>query len=124
MTTLLGAAPGVVALVTSRTVLRVSGEHEFPVPTAPGAGRPGRTRTPRPAQQYASVRLFAERAHAAAADFELTSDNARTVAEICRRLDGLPLAIELAAARVRVLPPQALLARLDDRLGLLTGGAA
>ena len=123
VTTLLGAAPGVVALVTSRTVLRVSGEHEFPVPTAPGAaGRDGRA-TPRAAQQYASVRLFAERAHAAAADFELTSDNAGTVAEICRRLDGLPLAIELAAARIRVLPPQALLARLDDRLGLLTGGA-
>ena len=122
VTTLLGAAPGVVALVTSRMVLRVSGEHEFPVPTlpVPEAGTDG---DPASARQYASVRLFAERAHAAAADFELTSDNARTVAEICRRLDGLPLAIELAAARIRVLPPQALLARLDDRLGLLTDGA-
>ena len=122
VTTLLGAAPGVAALVTSRTVLRVSGEHEFPVPTLP-VPQAGTDADPATTQQYASVRLFAERAHAAAADFELTSDNAGTVAEICRRLDGLPLAIELAAARVRVLPPQALLARLDDRLRLLTGGA-
>ena len=122
VTTLLGAAPGVVALVTSRTVLRVSGEHEFPVPTLP-VPEAGTDADPATTQQYASVRLFAERAHAAAADFELTSDNAGTVAEICRRLDGLPLAIELAAARIRVLPPQALLARLGDRLGLLTDGA-
>jgi hypothetical protein len=75
------------------------------------------------AQAYASVRLFAERAHAAAPGFELTDGNAAAVAEICRRLDGLPLAIELAAAKVRLLPPQALLARLSDRMGLLTGGA-
>jgi hypothetical protein len=72
---------------------------------------------------YASVRLFAERAHAAAPAFELTGENAGAVAEICRRLDGLPLAIELAAARVRLLPPQAIVARLDDRMSLLTGGA-
>jgi len=119
---LLGAAPGVVALVTSRMVLRLSGEHEFPVPPLPvpqiGAGQDVAD-----ARRYASVRLFVERAHAASRDFELTSGNARAVAEICRRLDGLPLAIELAAARVRLLPPQALLARLDDRMGLLTGGA-
>jgi predicted ATPase len=119
---LLGAAPGVVALVTSRMVLRLSGEHEFPVPPLPvpqiEAGRDAAD-----ARRYASVRLFVERAHAASADFELTSGNAQAVAEICRRLDGLPLAIELAAARVRLLPPQALLARLDDRMGLLTGGA-
>ena len=69
------------------------------------------------------MRLFVERARAASAGFELTSGNAGAVAEICQRLDGLPLAIELAAARVRLLPPQALLARLDDRMGLLTGGA-
>ena len=69
------------------------------------------------------MRLFAERAHAAAPGFELTSENAEAVAEICRRLDGLPLAIELAAARVRLLPPQALLGLLDDRMSLLTGGA-
>src|SRR5260370_41286103 len=74
-------------------------------------------------QRCASVRLFVQRAQAASAGFELTSGNAGAVAEICRRLDGLPLAIELAAARVRLLPPQALLARLDDKMGLLTGGA-
>jgi predicted ATPase len=122
VSTLLAAAPGVAALVTSRTVLRLSGEHEFPVPPLP-VPQAGTGEDPASARQYASVRLFAERAHAAAADFELTSDNAGAVAEICRRLDGLPLAIELAAARVRLLPPQALLARIDDRLGLLTGGA-
>ena len=119
---LLGAAPGVVALVTSRMVLRLSGEHEFPVPTLPvppiGAGGDAAE-----VQRCASVRLFVQRAQAASAGFELTSGNAGAVAEICRRLDGLPLAIELAAARVRLLPPQALLARLDDRMGLLTGGA-
>ena len=119
---LLGAAPGVVALVTSRMVLRLSGEHEFPVPPLPvpplGAGGDAAE-----VQRCASVRLFVQRAQAASAGFELTSGNAGAVAEICRRLDGLPLAIELAAARVRLLPPQALLARLDDRMGLLTGGA-
>ena len=121
---LLAAAAGLVVLVTSRTVLRLSGEHEFPVaplPTPPAgtAGGPQLAGL----RGYASVRLFAERAHAAAPGFELTSENAEAVAEICRRLDGLPLAIELAAARVRLLPPQALLARLDDRMSLLTGGA-
>ncbi len=119
---LLGAAPGVVALVTSRMVLRLSGEHEFPVPPLPvppiGAGGDAAD-----VQRCASVRLFVQQAQAASAGFELTSGNAGEVAEICRRLDGLPLAIELAAARVRLLPPQALLARLDDRMGLLTGGA-
>src|SRR5580692_10994314 len=119
---LLGAAPGVVALVTSRMVLRLSGEHEFPVPPLPvpatGAGGDAAD-----VQRCASVRLFVQRAQAASAGFELTSGNAGAVAEICRRLDGLPLAIELAAARVRLLPPQALLARLDDKMGLLTGGA-
>ncbi len=119
---LLGAAPGVVGLVTSRMVLRLSGEHEFPVPPLPvppiGAGGDAAD-----VQRCASVRLFVQRAQAASAGFELTSGNAGAVAEICRRLDGLPLAIELAAARVRLLPPQALLARLNDRMGLLTGGA-
>ncbi len=120
---LLGAAPGVVVLVTSRMVLRLSGEHEFPVPplSVPPIGAGG-DRTD--VQRCASVRLFVQRAQAASAGFELTSGNAGAVAEICRRLDGLPLAIELAAARVRLLPPRRpLLARLDDRMGLLTGGA-
>jgi len=119
---LLSAAAGVVALVTSRTVLRLSGEHEFPVPPLPvphgGAGQDAAD-----VQRYPSVRLFVDRAQAASADFELTSANAGAVAEICRKLDGLPLAIELAAARVRLLPPPALLARLGDRMELLTGGA-
>jgi predicted ATPase len=121
---LLAAAAGLVVLVTSRTILRLRGEHEFPVaplPTPP-AGTAGGPQLA-DLRQYASVRLFVERAHAAAQGFELTSENAEAVAEICRRLDGLPLAIELAAARSRLLPPQALLARLDDRMSLLTGGA-
>jgi predicted ATPase len=119
---LLGAAPGLVVVVTSRAVLRLTGEHEFTVPAFPV---PPMGAVPEAAaiQQFASVRLFVERARAAAAGFELTSENAGAVAEICRRLDGLPLAIELAAAKVRILPPQALLARLADRMGLLTGGA-
>jgi predicted ATPase len=119
---LLGAAPGLVVLVTSRTVLRLSGEHEFPVPALPvppaGVGR-----DPADLQRYASVSLFVERARAVAPGFELTDANAGAVAEICRRLDGLPLAIELAAARVRLLPPQALASRLDQRFSVLTGGA-
>jgi predicted ATPase len=118
---LLAAAPGLKMLVTSRSMLRLSGEHEFPVPPLPvpaaGAARDAGT-----AGRYASVRLFTERAQAVAPGFRLTSQNVGAVAEICRRLDGLPLAIELAAARIRLLPPQALLARLGDRMGVLTGG--
>jgi predicted ATPase len=119
---LLAAAPGLVVLVTSRTVLRLSGEHEFPVPPLPV---PPADAAPDPAdlRRYASVNLFVERAHAVAPGFELTDANAEAVAEICRRLDGLPLAIELAAARVRLLPPQALASRLDQRFSVLTGGA-
>ncbi len=122
LTELLGAASGLVVLVTSRTVLRLSGEHEFPVPPLPV---PPADAAPDPAdlQRYALVALFVERAHAAAPGFELTLGNADAVAQICRRLDGLPLAIELAAAWVRLLPPQALLSRLDQRFSLLTGGA-
>jgi predicted ATPase len=119
---LLGAAPGVVVLVTSRVVLRLSGEHEFPVPPLP-VPPAGSSPDPEELRRYASVALFTERAHAADPGFELTGGNAAAVAEICRRLDGLPLAIELAAARVRLLPPPALLARLGQRFSLLTGGA-
>src|SRR5215468_3721279 len=119
---LLTAARGLVVLVTSRMVLRLSGEHEVQVPTLPV---PDTTVGSQAAavQQYPAVQLFVERARAVAPGFGLISGNAAAVAEICRRLDGLPLAIELAAARVKLLPPQALLARLDDRMGLLTGGA-
>ena len=119
---LLAAAPGLVVLVTSRTVLRLSGEHEFPVPPLP-VPPPGVGRDPADLQRYASVSLFMERAHAVAPGFDLTDANAGAVAEICRRLDGLPLAIELAAARIRLLPPQGLASRLDQRFSLLTGGA-
>jgi predicted ATPase len=119
---LLAAAAGLVVLATSRAVLRLSGEHEFvvpPLPVPPAGAAPD----PDQLRRYASVSLFAERARAADPGFELTAGNAAAVAEICRRLDGLPLAIELAAARVRLLPPQALAARLDERFSLLTGGA-
>jgi len=115
---LLAAAPGLVTLVTSRTVLRVSGEYELCVP--PLAVPPSRDAGN--LDEYAAVRLFMARAGAAASGFELTARNAQAVAEICRRLDGLPLAIELAAARIRLLPPSALLARLDDRMSVLTAG--
>jgi predicted ATPase/DNA-binding CsgD family transcriptional regulator len=118
---LLSACPGVKALVTSRVVLHASGEHEFPVSPL---------EVPDPAhlpalgdlEEVEAIRLFLARAQAARPNFALTEVNAAGVAEICRRLDGLPLAIELAAARVRVLSPEALLARLDGRLALLTGG--
>jgi predicted ATPase len=121
LTELLGAAPGLVVLATSRTVLRLSGEHEFPVSPLP-VPPAGIGRDPADLQRYASVSLFVERARSIAPGFELTDTNAGAVAEICRRLDGLPLAIELAAARIRLLPPQALAARLDQRFSLLTGG--
>ena len=94
---LLAAAPGLVVLVTSRAVLRISGEHECPVPPLP-VPPAGAAPDPEELRRYASVALFAERAHAADPGFELTGGNAAAVAEICRRLDGLPLAIELAAA--------------------------
>src|SRR5215469_8031984 len=119
---LLAAAPGLVALVTSRSMLRLGGEHEFAV-AGLSLPEPGARPYKAGVQEYGSVRLFAERARAVTPGFELTDGNAAAVAEICRRLDGLPLAIELAAAKVRLLPTQALLARLDDRMGLLTGGA-
>jgi predicted ATPase len=119
---LLAAALDLVVLASRRAVLRISGEHEFAVPPLP-VPPAGAALDPADLQRYASVALFTERAHAAAPGFELTTGNGAAVAEICRRLDGLPLAIELAAARVRLLPPQALLARLDERFSLLTGGA-
>jgi predicted ATPase len=119
---LLAAAPGLKALVTSRTVLGVYGEHTLDVPplALPSLEQP---LDPAALTQCAAVRLFVERARAVVADFALTGESAPAVAEICHRLDGLPLAIELAAARVRLLPPPALLARLSSRLGLLVGGA-
>jgi predicted ATPase/class 3 adenylate cyclase len=118
---LLAAAPGLKALVTSRAALRVRGEQEAPVSPL---SLPDRKRLPgvEALSQYAAVALFIERAVAVRPDFAVTNENAPAVAEICHRLDGLPLAIELAAARVRLFPPQALLSRLESRLKLLTGG--
>jgi predicted ATPase len=118
---LLAAAADLAILVTSRTVLRLPGEYELCVP--PLATPPaGQVREARELLEYASVRLFVARARAAAPGFELTSRNAQAIAGICRALDGLPLAIELAVAWIRLLTPQALLARLDDRLSVLTAG--
>ncbi len=118
---LLAACPGVTALATSRVRLRVSGEREYPVPPL-GLPAPDAAVSPDAATQSGAVGLFAERAQAVRPEFALTDENAAAVAAICRRLDGLPLAIELAAARVKVLPPAALLSRLERRLPLLTGG--
>lgn len=118
---LLQEAPSVTCLVTSRAPLRVSGEQEFPVP-------PLRTPDPRSAEAlealagYEAVRLFLERATAVNPSFHLTEENAPVVGELTARLEGLPLAVELAAARVKLLSPRALLERLDRRLSLLTGG--
>ncbi|MBA3415204.1 MAG: adenylate/guanylate cyclase domain-containing protein, partial [Chloroflexia bacterium] len=119
---LLGSAPRLKVLATSRMPLHLRAEHEYPVPPL---GLPRRTPPPPLAQltQFEAVRLFSGRAQAVKPDFAIDNDNASAVAEICWRLDGLPLAIELAAARVRMLSPQAMLARLDQRLPFLTGGA-
>jgi predicted ATPase len=118
----LASCPRLKCLVTSRVVLRLSGEHEFPVP-------PLELPDPRhlPAvdalPQYAAVALFIQRALAVKPDFQVNNTNAPAVAEICMRLDGLPLAIELAAARIKLFSSQAILARLGRRLELLRGGA-
>jgi predicted ATPase len=149
---LLAAAPRLKLLVTSRAVLRLRGEHELPVPPLavpavqafrrsgvqvpsrsregadsrgplpPGCGSDRRFQTPERMIQYSSIALFIERAQAARPGFIVTSENAPVVAEICHRLDGLPLAIELAAARIKLLSPAALLVRLTSRLQLLVGG--
>ncbi len=124
---LLAAAPGVRVLVTSREPLRLLAEQEFPVsPLAvpnlknlPAAGE---------LDAYSAVALFAERARRVRPDFAITADNAASIAAVCARLDGLPLAIELAAARIKLLSPRALLARLDggpvgSSLRLLKAGA-
>ena len=120
---LLRDCPKLKLLVTSREALRVRGEYVFPVP--PLALPKFELKQPSIEQvtQYEAVRLFIERAQAVKPDFMVTNENAPAVAEICWRLDGLPLAIELAAARIRLFSPQALLERLGSRLKLLRGGA-
>lgn len=121
VTELLSDCPRLEVLVTSRASLRLSGEREYPVSPL---GLPDLERLPdvETLSRYEAVALFAERARAVRPDFEITKENASAVAEICLRLDGLPLAIELAAARVRLLSPESLLARLERRLPLLKGG--
>src|SRR5829696_8177057 len=119
---LLRVCPGLKILATSRAPLHLRGEREYPVP-ALALPDPSRQEPTAQLIQYEAIRLFVERAQAAKPAFALTDENAAAVAEICRRLDGLPLALELAAARVKLLPPQALLERLGESLKLLTGGA-
>jgi non-specific serine/threonine protein kinase len=119
---LLSNCPQLKVLVTSRAVLHISGEHTYPVlPLAVPERNPPPTLER--LTQYEAVRLFLERAQAAKPGFAVSNKTAPSVAEICARLDGLPLAIELAAAQVRVLTPQTILARLGRRLDLLVGGA-
>jgi predicted ATPase/class 3 adenylate cyclase len=122
VTELLAAAPGLKVLATSRAPLELYGEHEFPVPplALPDLEHPPSLER---LTQYEAVGLFVERARAVKPDFKVTNESAPAVAEICVRLDGLPLAIELAAARIKMLPPKAMLQRLSSRLKLLTGGA-
>ncbi len=116
--TWLKRSPGVKFLVTSREPLNIRGEHVFQVPplSLPKPGKGGVL------SQFEATRLFIDRACASKPDFTVNNDNAPVVAEICSRLDGIPLAIELAAARIRLINPKAILKRLDTRLKLLTGG--
>ena len=127
---LLTACPELKVMVTSREPLHVEGEQEFPVPPLalpagddPGGSAGRRRRSLVELERCEAIALFVQRARAVQPGFTLTDENAPVVAEICARLDGLPLAIELAAAQVKVLSPTALLARLATRLTLLTGGA-
>jgi non-specific serine/threonine protein kinase len=121
LTELLTRVTDPVVLVTSRAPLRITAEHEYllaPLALPPADGGC----TPEQLMQNTAVALFVDRARSVRNTFELTPENADAVAEVCRRLDGLPLAIELAAARTKILSPQALLSRLSNRLQLLTGG--
>ncbi|HEV7235382.1 MAG TPA: NB-ARC domain-containing protein, partial [Ktedonobacteraceae bacterium] len=123
---LLAAAPGLKVLVTSRKVLHLYGERVFNVPSLdyPAYLASHVALDREELLQYSAVKLFVERARALVSDFALTSENAASITQICARVDGLPLALELAAARVKVLPPEQLLVRLEEaRLSLLTGGA-
>ena len=119
---LLASCPRLSVMVTSRAALRVTGEREFPVPPL---ALPDQRQLPPlgDLQRYAAVGLFVDRARAVNPDLALEGDALREIAEICARLDGLPLAIELAAARSKLLTPAAMIARLERRLPLLAGGA-
>ncbi|MGZ3618125.1 MAG: LuxR C-terminal-related transcriptional regulator [Ktedonobacteraceae bacterium] len=119
---LLVACPHLKIVVTSRAVLHVQGEQEYPVPplTVPDPKYKSDHKT---LSQYESVALFLQRAQAALPDFQMNETNAGIIAKVCMQLEGLPLAIELAAARIKLLPPKALLTRLEHRLRILTGGS-
>jgi predicted ATPase/class 3 adenylate cyclase len=119
---LLASCPNLTVLTSSRSVLRVSGEQEYPVPPL-GVPDPAHLPPLTQLSQYEAVALFIERARSVKPDFDVTNENAPAVAEICVRLDGLPLAIELAAARIRIFTPQAMLGRIENRLGLVAGGS-
>ena len=119
---LLAVGPGLKIVVTSQAALHVYGEHEFPV--TPLALPDSRSLPPlETLSNYSAIALFVQRAAAVKPGFQVTPENAEAVVEICARLDGLPLAIELAAARVKLLPPSAMRTRIESRLQLLTGGA-
>ena len=122
VTDVLRAAPGVRVIATSREPLSVSGEHVLPIPPLE-LPRAQADESLDQLRQNESVELFTERASAASGRFELTAANQAAVVDLCRRLDGLPLAIELAAVRTRVLSVEQILERLTDRFGLLTGGS-
>jgi predicted ATPase len=121
LASLLGACSGLKILTTSRATLRISGEYLFYVPplTLPNPGQlPGKDEL----LQYSAIALFLERAHMVGVELSLNKENSRVIAEICIHLDGLPLAIEMAVPRLRLLPLQTLLERLDHRFQLLTYG--
>jgi predicted ATPase len=120
---LLTLNPNLKVLVTSQALLHVYGEHELPVPALAAPDIRSVPHTPEALLRFPAVALFLERAKAVKHDFTLTKENATAVAAICSRLDGLPLAIELAASRVKLLSPTAMLTRLESSLNLLTGGA-
>lgn len=121
LSALLASAPRLRVLVTSRASLHLRGEHEYPVPPLP-VPEEADFASPNRLGEVAAVRLFVERARSVRSDFALTPENTADVTDIVRRLDGLPLAIELSAARSKLLPPRLILDRLADRLALLTGG--
>jgi predicted ATPase/class 3 adenylate cyclase len=120
---LLHSCPGLRLLVTSREALHVRGEHQFAVPPLALPGVTLRQVSAEQVGRYEAIQLFLERARAVRPDFRLTDENAAAVVEICQRLDGLPLAIELATARIGLFSPDALRARLSSRLQLLRTGA-
>ncbi|HZP80237.1 MAG TPA: adenylate/guanylate cyclase domain-containing protein [Chthonomonadaceae bacterium] len=120
--TLLGACPDITLLATSREPLGIAGETLYRLPPLSLPG-PDPALTPESLERFESVRLFVERASAVAPAFAVSRHNAPALSQICRRLDGIPLAIELAAARVRSLPVEQIAARLDNRFQLLTGGS-